>query len=119
MLVPGAQRHERGLSHPSDTRLRNHGPVGSLRPMGNFKPSPDTEAAIRDVMIAAGVTPPKVVTGRTGSQRDDLSRRHRHHRHCHASGRNVVRIVREVPESSSPSSVGAVSVRVPDVRPPV
>ena len=31
---------------------------------GNFKPSPDTEAAVREVMIAAGVTPPKVVTGR-------------------------------------------------------
>jgi uncharacterized protein len=28
---------------------------------GNFKPSPDTEAAIRDVMIAAGVTPPATV----------------------------------------------------------
>src|SRR5438093_817995 len=26
---------------------------------GNFKPSPDTEAAVREVMIAAGVTPPK------------------------------------------------------------
>ena len=26
---------------------------------GNFKPSPDTEAAIREVMIAAGVTPPQ------------------------------------------------------------
>ena len=25
---------------------------------GNFKPSPDTEAALREVMIAAGVTPP-------------------------------------------------------------
>jgi len=32
---------------------------------GNFKPSPDTEAAIRDVMIAAGVTPPKVVVAKT------------------------------------------------------
>jgi len=31
---------------------------------GNFKPSPDTEAAIREVMIAAGVTPPAVVTGK-------------------------------------------------------
>jgi ankyrin repeat protein len=31
---------------------------------GNFKPSPDTEAAVREVMIAAGVTPPKVVTGK-------------------------------------------------------
>jgi len=31
---------------------------------GNYKPSPDTEAAIRKVMIAAGVTPPKVVTGK-------------------------------------------------------
>ena len=28
---------------------------------GNFKPSPNTEAAVRQVMIAAGVTPPKVV----------------------------------------------------------
>src|SRR5262249_35407593 len=28
---------------------------------GNFKPSPETEAAVREVMIAAGVTPPKVV----------------------------------------------------------
>src|SRR5262249_56112671 len=28
---------------------------------GNFKPSPDTEAAIREVMIAAGVTPPEVL----------------------------------------------------------
>ena len=32
---------------------------------GNFKPSPDTEAAIRDVMIAAGVTPPKTVVAKT------------------------------------------------------
>ena len=32
---------------------------------GNFKPSPDTEAAIREVMIAAGVTPPKTVVART------------------------------------------------------
>jgi uncharacterized protein len=32
---------------------------------GNFKPSPDTEAAIRDVMIAAGVTPPTTVVAKT------------------------------------------------------
>jgi ankyrin repeat protein len=32
---------------------------------GNFKPSPDTEAALRDVMIAAGVTPPETVTAKT------------------------------------------------------
>lgn len=32
---------------------------------GNFKPSPETEAAIREVMIAAGVTPPAVVVGKT------------------------------------------------------
>jgi len=32
---------------------------------GNFKPSPDTEAAIREVMIAAGVTPPKTVIAKT------------------------------------------------------
>ena len=32
---------------------------------GNFKPSPDTEAALREVMIAAGVTPPKTVTAKT------------------------------------------------------
>ena len=32
---------------------------------GNFKPSPETEAAIREVMIAAGVTPPKVVVAKT------------------------------------------------------
>ncbi|HET7695198.1 MAG TPA: ankyrin repeat domain-containing protein [Vicinamibacterales bacterium] len=32
---------------------------------GNFKPSPETEAAIREVMIAAGVTPPKVIVART------------------------------------------------------
>jgi ankyrin repeat protein len=32
---------------------------------GNFKPSPDTEAAVRDVMIAAGVTPPKTVVAKT------------------------------------------------------
>jgi ankyrin repeat protein len=32
---------------------------------GNFKPSAETEAAVREVMIAAGVTPPKVVTGKT------------------------------------------------------
>ena len=28
---------------------------------GNFKPSPETEAAVREVMIAAGVTPPKTI----------------------------------------------------------
>jgi uncharacterized protein len=32
---------------------------------GNFKPSPETEAAVRDVMIAAGVTPPKTITAKT------------------------------------------------------
>lgn len=32
---------------------------------GNFKPSPDTEAAVREVMIAAGVTPPKTVVAKT------------------------------------------------------
>jgi len=32
---------------------------------GNFKPSPDTEAAIREVMIAAGVTPPKTIVAKT------------------------------------------------------
>jgi len=32
---------------------------------GNFKPSPDTEAAVREVMLAAGVTPPNVVTAKT------------------------------------------------------
>jgi ankyrin repeat protein len=32
---------------------------------GNFKPSPETEAAIRDVMIAAGVTPPKTIIAKT------------------------------------------------------
>ena len=32
---------------------------------GNFKPSPETEKAVREVMIAAGVTPPKTVTAKT------------------------------------------------------
>jgi ankyrin repeat protein len=32
---------------------------------GNFKPSPDTEAALREVMIAAGVKPPATITART------------------------------------------------------
>jgi len=32
---------------------------------GNFKPSAETEAALREVMIAAGVTPPKTVTAKT------------------------------------------------------
>ena len=32
---------------------------------GNFKPAPETEAAIREVMIAAGVTPPKVIVAKT------------------------------------------------------
>jgi ankyrin repeat protein len=32
---------------------------------GNFKPSPETEAAVRAVMIAAGVTPPKTVIAKT------------------------------------------------------
>jgi len=32
---------------------------------GNFKPSPDTEAAVREVMIKGGVTPPKVVVAKT------------------------------------------------------
>ena len=32
---------------------------------GNFKPSADTEAALREVMIAAGVTPPKTVVAKT------------------------------------------------------
>jgi ankyrin repeat protein len=32
---------------------------------GNFKPSPETEATLREVMIAAGVTPPKTITAKT------------------------------------------------------
>ena len=32
---------------------------------GNFKPSPETERAIRDVMIAAGVTPPTTIVATT------------------------------------------------------
>jgi uncharacterized protein len=32
---------------------------------GNFKPSAETEAAVREVMIAAGVTPPKTVAAKT------------------------------------------------------
>jgi ankyrin repeat protein len=32
---------------------------------GNFKPAPETEAAIREVMIAAGVTPPKTIVAKT------------------------------------------------------
>ena len=32
---------------------------------GNFKPSADTEAAVREVMIAAGVTPPVKVVAKT------------------------------------------------------
>ena len=32
---------------------------------GNFKPSPVTESAIREVMLAAGVTPPKTVVAKT------------------------------------------------------
>jgi ankyrin repeat protein len=32
---------------------------------GNFKPSAETEAAVREVMIAAGVTPPKTIVAKT------------------------------------------------------
>lgn len=32
---------------------------------GNFKPSPETDAALREVMIAAGVTPPKTIVAKT------------------------------------------------------
>ena len=32
---------------------------------GNFKPSPETETAVREVMIAAGVTPPKTIDAKT------------------------------------------------------
>jgi ankyrin repeat protein len=32
---------------------------------GNFKPSPNTDAALREVMIAAGVTPPKKIVAKT------------------------------------------------------
>jgi ankyrin repeat protein len=32
---------------------------------GNFKPSPETEAMVRELMLAAGVTPPKTVTAKT------------------------------------------------------
>src|SRR4051812_2494094 len=32
---------------------------------GNFKPSPETEAAVRELMIAAGVTPPKTIVAKT------------------------------------------------------
>jgi ankyrin repeat protein len=32
---------------------------------GNFKPSPETEAAVREAMIAAGITPPKTVVAKT------------------------------------------------------
>jgi ankyrin repeat protein len=32
---------------------------------GNFKPSPETEAAVREVMIKGGVTPPKTIVAKT------------------------------------------------------
>jgi ankyrin repeat protein len=32
---------------------------------GNFKPAPETEAALREVMIAAGVTPPATIVAKT------------------------------------------------------
>lgn len=32
---------------------------------GNFKPSPETETAVREVMIAAGVTPPPTIAAKT------------------------------------------------------
>jgi len=32
---------------------------------GNFKPSADTESAVREVMVAAGVTPPKTIVAKT------------------------------------------------------
>lgn len=32
---------------------------------GNFKPSAETEAAVREVMVAAGVTPPRTVVAKT------------------------------------------------------
>jgi ankyrin repeat protein len=32
---------------------------------GNFKPSPETEAALREVMIARGVTPPATIVAKT------------------------------------------------------
>ena len=32
---------------------------------GNFKPSPETEAAVRGVMLAAGVVPPTKVEAKT------------------------------------------------------
>jgi len=32
---------------------------------GNFKPAPETEAALRAVMIASGVTPPKTIVAKT------------------------------------------------------
>jgi hypothetical protein len=31
---------------------------------GNFKPSPETEAALREVMIAAGVEPPATIVAK-------------------------------------------------------
>jgi hypothetical protein len=32
---------------------------------GNFKPNAETEAAIREVMIAAGVTPPATIVAKS------------------------------------------------------
>ena len=32
---------------------------------GNFKPSPETETAVRNVMLAAGVTPPRTILAKT------------------------------------------------------
>ena len=57
-------RQDRGLE-PADKYGWTPFAIADGYRFGNFKPSPETEASIRDVMIAGGVTPPKVINAKT------------------------------------------------------
>ena len=63
--VPRRQgRQDRPLERPNKFGWTPLAIAAGYR-FGNFKPSPETEAAVREVMIAAGVTPPKTVVAKT------------------------------------------------------
>jgi ankyrin repeat protein len=53
-------------NHPNKTGLTPLGIAEGHRPGLNFRPSPETVAALKGVMLAAGVTPPKSSAPRAG-----------------------------------------------------
>ena len=61
----GEGRQDRHLESATTSSAGRRSPSPSATDSGISSRQPETEAAIREVMIAAGVTPPKVVVAKT------------------------------------------------------